>query len=483
MGLNGKSKFSSHVGWIITSLMFIAITINYIDREIWVMSEPAWAKAFGWYSGVGSLPVSALSKIGLILFLWSMAYAIFNFPGGWISDRLGIRKSMGTFFAIWSAFTAATAATFGFISMAIVRIIMGSGEGPVWPLNAKSAKTWSNAKQESTMYTLAGSGQAMGPIIAAIIGAYQIVYWGWQLTFIFWGVVGLVFAAVWYFYVRDTPQQHPGVSKSELENIENSRGKEVKTEEKLSTKETWMIALKLIFTTSAGIGELLIFISFGYILFTVLYWIPPYFYGSFLHSITKTGLYVGAVDGALLLGYLLSGPVNDGLSRRLGTVMGRRLGSLVPMTLMIIFVAASYYTGIAHNIVATVLLLAAGAGVMNITVGSWAVNAFTISPAQTSATVYGVYNGVLNIMGAFNSLIIVAIATAIGFTGAITSMVLFMVMFIAAYLIFIRQKTFDAAIAKGNALVAQAISSHKNSKGIGVTSTNTPNIRALGESD
>ncbi len=454
---------NSHVRWVIAFLLFIAISINYIDRVIWVLAEPKFAQSFGWYSGVGALPPAAVSKIATILFIWSLSYALFNFPGGWISDKLGSRNAMAVFFSIWSAFTAATAATFDFISMAIVRAIMGAGEGPVWPLNAKTSKTWSNQREESTMYTLAGSGQAFGPIIAAVIGSLQIVYWGWRPTFIFWGVVGIALALVWYFYVRDRPEEHPYISKRELDYIQSSRGVHEKGEKSsLSTKDTWLISLKLIFTTWAGIGELLIFISFGYILFTVLYWIPPYFYGSFLHSVEKTGLYVGAVDSALLLGYLLSGPVNDGLSRRLGTVMGRRLGSLIPMALMLLFVAISYFTGTAKELVPTVLLLAAGAGLMNITVGSWAVNAFTISPPETSATVYGIYNGLLNVMGAFNSLILSWIVIHIGFTAAITSMVFFMAMFIAAYLIFIRESTFNVAIEKGKKLVEEAISRQKS---------------------
>ncbi|MGC9146039.1 MAG: MFS transporter [Nitrososphaeria archaeon] len=449
---------NSHVRWVIALLLFTAISINYIDRVIWVLSEPKFAQSFGWYSGVGSLPASAISKISLILFIWSLSYALFNFPGGWISDKLGVRKSMTLFFSLWSAFTAATAATFNFISMAIVRAIMAAGEGPVWPLNAKTTKTWSHQKEESTMYTLAGSGQAFGPIVSALVGSFQIEYWGWQLTFVFWGIVGLFFAAIWHFYVRDNPRKHPRISERELEYIESSRGKSQEAGDlKLSFKDTWLISLKLIFTTWAGIGELLIFITFGYILFTVLYWIPPYFYGSFLHSVTKTGLYTGAVDSALLLGYLLSGPVNDGLSRRLGTVMGRRIGSLLPMGLMLLFVAISYYTGIAHELVPTVLLLAAGAGLMNITVGSWAVNAFSISPKEVSATVYGIYNGFLNTMGAFNSLILSWIIIHIGFTAAISSMVFFMALFILAYIVFIRQKTFDAAIAKGQKMVQEAL--------------------------
>lgn len=100
----------SNVRWLIVALMFIAITFNYADREIWVLTEPAFSASFGW-SKPGAPPLShyALMNISLILFIWSLAYAIFNFPGGWITDMLGIRKAMAAFFGLWSAFTALTA--------------------------------------------------------------------------------------------------------------------------------------------------------------------------------------------------------------------------------------------------------------------------------------------------------------------------------------------------------------------------------------
>ncbi|MEM3267220.1 MAG: MFS transporter [Conexivisphaerales archaeon] len=451
------TKQTSHVRWAITSLLTLAIAVNYIDRIIWVIAEPKFSQTFGWYTGSGPLPALALKNIALILFIWSIAYAFFNFPGGWIVDKLGIRKGMATFFTIWSVFTAATAATFNFISMAVVRAIMGAGEGPVWPINGKNARTWSHPSEESTMFTLAGSGQAVGPIIAAVIGALQVTYWGWQITFVFWGVLGLIFAAVWYFYVRDSPRAHKGVSENELQRIESGRGKTQDTESAhLSSKDTWKITLKLAFTTRAGIGELLIFISFAYILGAILSWVPTYFYSSFLHNVTSTGLYSGAVYASLLGGYLASGPINDGLSKRMGRASGRRVAALIPMTLMVLFVAASYFTGTAGEIIPTAILLALAGGVMNITVGSWAANAITISPGETSATVYGFYNGVLNIMGAFTSLIIATLAIRYGFPAAITSTVFFMLLFILAYSVFITQKSMDQAIEKGNIMLAAA---------------------------
>ncbi len=92
---------------------------------------------------------------------------------------------------------------------------------------------------------------------------------------------------------------------------------------------------------------------------------------------------------------------------------------------------------------------------MNLTVGSWAVNAVDIAPSGTSAVVYGVYNGSLNLMGAFNSIIegflFIKYGPVLGFTSAI----IFMVMFLAGYLGLIRKNTWDKARMYGERLVRE----------------------------
>ncbi len=118
----------------------------------------------------------------------------------------------------------------------------------------------------------------------------------------------------------------------------------------------------MVFTTQAGIGTLLIFLSFGYILYTFLYWLPTLLFSTFVHSVTTSGIYTAAVDTALIAGFLGSGPLNDGLLKKFSKVNARRIGSLLPMSIMIVMIGLSYFTGTAHLLVPTVLLLAAGAG-------------------------------------------------------------------------------------------------------------------------
>ncbi|SPW25527.1 Uncharacterised protein [Edwardsiella tarda] len=82
---------------------------------------------------------------------------------------------------------------------------------------------------------------------------------------------------------------------------------------------------------------------------------------------------------------------------------------------------------------------------MNLTVGAWAVNIIDISPNQASTgMVYGIFNGVLNIMGALNSLILTAIASAYGFPLAFGSAVIFMVIFLFSILFIVDRRSYEA---------------------------------------
>jgi len=246
----------SNYRWIVVGLLFTAITFNYVDRTIFTLVAPVIAYSFGWTKSIeaySSTPY-AVQTIALILFIWGLAYTLMNFPGGWIVDKLGIRKSMGVLFAVWSAFTVLTAFTFNFLSMVVVRIFMGAGEGPVWTVNAKTAKNWASLKDYSKSFAFAGTGQAVGPVIGLFIGTVLYELFGWRGPFIFFGALGLVMALVWYFFVRDTPSQHPRVSKDELHYIKEGKG-EVNEEKPLPSKKAWAMAARVIFGTQAGWGS------------------------------------------------------------------------------------------------------------------------------------------------------------------------------------------------------------------------------------
>jgi MFS family permease len=443
--------------WFVVSLMFVAILFNYADREIWVVLEPAFARTFGWYSGpLSNYSTSALAvgNVSLILFIWGLVYAIMNFPGGWITDKLGLRKAMTLMFGLWSTFTILTAVTFNFLSMVVVRAFMGAGEGPVWPINSKITKNWSNRFDESKTFTFAGVGQSFGPIVGLLLGAAIYAAIGWELTFVVFGVLGLILTVVWYVFMRDLPNENKFVNEEELAYIQEGKPKAANIEtEKLSAASSWRITAKVVFGTQAGWGILLTYLAYGYMLYSFLYYLPPLMFADFAHTVSSSAIYSALIDLGLVVGFVTGGLVNDFLVKRYNKVTARRMGGVLPMVAALVMVGLSYFTGSAHELIPTAALLAAAAFFMQSTSGSYSLNAVDIAPSGTSATVYGVYNGLLNLVGAFSAIIEGYLFIHASPEIAFTSMIFFMAMFVGGYLALIRKNTWDKALDYGAKLL------------------------------
>jgi MFS family permease len=410
--------------------MFLAIFINYMDRVNFSVSIPAIRHTFHF----------SLEQIGTIAFAWGIVYALFNFPGGWMVDRLGLRFGLVVTLGWWSVFTILTpfARTLG--GWYLIRAVMGAGEAPIWPLNAKCGAAWAAPRERSTLYTLAGSGQYLGPAIGAALAGLILKAWGWQWTFIVFGIAGMAILPFWIAYVRDRPELDSHVNSQELAHIGARRGEREAAD--------WP-GIKDVFFSRTGVGMFLVYLTFGYILFTFLYWVPSYMYYTFHMSILKSALWASASAGLGFLGFVLSGPFNDGLVRRFDRLTARRIGSAVPMLFAAVCIIGSLFSARAGLGEITALSIGLAQLFMNMTVGAWAVNVIDISPNRASTGfVYGIYNGVLNLMGACNSLVLTWLATRFGFPGAFGSAVIFMIVFIASMLFVVDRRSYTRLIAR-----------------------------------
>src|SRR5689334_22930815 len=111
----------TRVRFIVFLMMFTAVVINYMDRQNFNGSVPLIEKQFGF----------KIEDIGHISFIWGLAYALFNFPGGWFADKLGIRKAASFALGCWSIFTILSALASSLISWCVIRGLMGAGEAPI----------------------------------------------------------------------------------------------------------------------------------------------------------------------------------------------------------------------------------------------------------------------------------------------------------------------------------------------------------------
>ena len=426
---NGGKR--TKVRYLVFCMMFVAIVIAYIDRANFNVSVPLIEKQFGF----------DIEQIGRISFVWGLAYALFHFPGGWYADKLGIRKAASFAIGWWSIFTILSAVAYSMVSWCVIRGLMGVGEAPIWPINAKATSTWSAPSERARAFTLAGSGQFVGSAFGVYFSGL-IVHWvGWQWTFIIFGALGLLWVPIWIFLVRDTPQSHPWINQRELRFIQGVSGA-AHTQEKethLSREEMRTAIGKML--TRNGIGVFLTFLCFGYVLFTFLNWLPTYMYETFQLSIVKSASWTSVTYLAGFVGFLASGPVNDGLVAKYGHAKGRKLGGGVPMGMMIVMMLIALETSKLKLVAPTAVLIGLSLLVMNASVGAWTLNAIDLAPTpKSSAFVYGVYNGILNLMAAFSNIIVTWIAKQHGFIWAFSSAVVFMAIFLFGLIVVIDGK-------------------------------------------
>lgn len=171
------------------------------------------------------------TQFGWVLSIFTLGYALGQTPSGIAADKFGPRKLLAGVIAIWSALTAVTAAGVGFISMMVIRFLFGAGEAGAFPGMARATLTWIPTKERGLVTGINFSASRLGGAMAMPLMVWLITATGWRGSFLILGGFGIAFGLVWWMWFRDTPEEHKGVSKEELDYIVENR-------QKLSTDTT-----------------------------------------------------------------------------------------------------------------------------------------------------------------------------------------------------------------------------------------------------
>src|SRR5262245_30779126 len=188
----------TRIRWRIYGLLLIVITLTFIDR----FNMNVAAKYIQQEYSLSNI------QIGSLLSAFVLGYALFQAPGGWLGDRFGARRILTIAIVWWSVFTALTAVApdlilarwFGAgISLWVVRFLIGVGEGPALPNTNKIIGKWmavsERARGSSLFLVAVGIGGAFTPPAIAWI----MTNWGWRLSFLVCGALGLGIAAFWHY--------------------------------------------------------------------------------------------------------------------------------------------------------------------------------------------------------------------------------------------------------------------------------------------
>jgi MFS transporter, ACS family, hexuronate transporter len=318
--------------WVVVALLFTAMIINYVDRQALGLLKADLTTEFGWSE----------TNYADLVFWFQGAYAIAYLAWGRIIDRIGARFGFGIAFTIWQVGHMATAAAGSFGGFIASRVVLGLGEGGAFPAGIKSITEWFPKKERAFATGLFNAGTNIGAIVTPLLIPALTLAFGWKMTFIVTGLMGLVWLPIWLLVYR-RPREHKKVSAAELAHIESDPADPV-------DKVPWLRLLRYRETWAYAIGKFLI----DPIWWMFLFWLPD-FLGK------RHGLDLKTFGPPLVVIYLLSdvGSVGGGWLSSRFMKMGWSINRARKTTMLICALLALPVAGaaLASNLWVAVLII------------------------------------------------------------------------------------------------------------------------------
>jgi sugar phosphate permease len=349
--------------------------ITYMDRVVISAAVPVIRKEFN----------LSMEEMGFILSIFYWGYSLFQLPGGWLGDRIGPRRALTLIVTWWSLFTSATALSWNALSMSTFRFLFGIGEAGAFPIATRSLSRWMLPTERGYAQGVTHAGSRLGaaftpPIVVALITA-----WGWRAPFFVFGFLGLTWAVIWFWYYRDTPDEHRSVNEAERSliraNLPPSRGAkshDVPWRAIVSSPNLWVLSI--------------MYFCYGYCLNVYLQWFPTYLNSHRGFDLKAMGFYASLPLLAGTAGDLLGGWVSDWLGRVTGNLrMARKLVAVTGFLIAAAFILPATFTDNPYNCVWYTCVAVFG---LELTVGvSWAI------PLDIGADFAGSVSAVMNTCG------------------------------------------------------------------------------------
>jgi MFS family permease len=286
----------------VSGFLILLFAITYIDRVCISVAGPRIQE------DLGIDPVGW----GWVTAMFMVSYCIFEIPTGALGDRLGPRRVLARIVIWWSAFTALTGAATSYPLLLVTRFLFGAGEAGAFPNASIVVARWFPATQRASMSgVMLMASQVGGGIAPLLIVPIQIRY-GWRAAFFVFGLVGVAWAAAWYWWFRDSPAEKPGVSREEVAEVEP-----------VTASAHHGFPWRLAFRSESVLALSGVAFCYVYVYTFFQTWLHTFLIKG--RGFTEGGLMLSALPYVLAAGTNLAGGVaSDAFVRRLGRTWGRR---------------------------------------------------------------------------------------------------------------------------------------------------------------
>jgi MFS transporter, ACS family, hexuronate transporter len=382
--------------WVICFLLFLAATVNYIDRQVIGILKPTLQGEFGW---------SELDYADIV-FSFQLAYAIGLVLAGRVMDKLGVKTGFSIAIVVWSlaAMAHAEAEIIGVPAAAVLsmfgmtysvsvagfmaaRFALGLGEAGNFPASIKSIAEWFPKRERALATGLFNSGTNVGALVTPLVVPWITLTWGWYWAFVITGAIGFAWLVLWWF-TYDHPNRHPRVSAAELAHIQADppdSAVHIPWRTLLRHKQTWAFAIGKFMTDP--------------IWWLYLFWIPDFFNRNHGINLTTIGpplvaIYLIADGGSIGGGWLSSALIKRGWSVN----AGRKMAMLVCALAVVPMIFASG----AKNMWVAVALIGIAAAAHQ----GWSANMFTMASDMFPRKAVGSVVGFGGMAGAVGGMLI-----------------------------------------------------------------------------
>ncbi|HMD70899.1 MAG TPA: MFS transporter [Bryobacteraceae bacterium] len=373
-----KTLFRGRVRWVLVAWMFVICAVAFLDRVNISVAGSHIERDFK------LTPV----QLGWVFsaFLWG--YAVFQAPGGRMSDRFGPRRviTVGTLW--WATFTALTSlvpsGVAGMLAVLIaVRFLLGLGEAVILPAFNRMVAFWvpSQERGRANGWIFAGIGAGSG--FAPPLSTWLLVHYEWRWAFRVCALLGLATAVVWSVIARNRPQEHPWVDPVEAEHIRSGLPERAAAAAAASWRSIFGSPQVWAITAS--------YFAYGYAAYIYFTWFFKYLNDVRGMDLKHTAYYGMLPFLAMAVGSSVGGWISDSLARRWGKRVGRCVFGAAAMSLSGCIIALGM---LAKNPYLAAVVLAGGAGTLYL-----AQSAFWSVSADLAGSSAGSVSGVMN-MGA-----------------------------------------------------------------------------------
>lgn len=339
--------------WFIVFLVFVATTINYLDRQIIGLLKPILEKEFSWSE----------TDFARIVMAFTAAYAVGLLVSGWFIDRVGTKVGYAVMIVVWSVAGMAHAFARSAFGFGLARVGLGLGEAGNYPAAMKTVAEWFPKKERGLATGLFNAGTSIGVVVAVLLVPIILRNYGWPDVFWITGALGFVWLAAWWAFY-DVPTRHKLLSENERHYILSGQESSAET---VTESVRWTTLFRYPQTWVLIVGKGLIDPIYWFFLF----WLPSYFSSMFALDLKKPSWELMLIYLATTAGSILGGYFSSQLIRRGWPTLKARKAVLLVFALIELSVITLQF---ATNVWVAVGLLSLAVAVHQ----AWATNVFTL---------------------------------------------------------------------------------------------------------